>query len=348
MARTERHDMFKRIVLIAGLAGVTGGLLLADFTYEQTTKITGGAMMSMVKVAGVFSRQLREPMRSTVMVKGNRMAHVMPDTATIIDLDKETITEINFKKKTYSVITFAQMADALKQLDAKLKSEKGGQQMDISIKPSVKNTGQTRDINGMSTHEAMLTMEFEGTDQKTQKRGTFMVMVSDMWLAPDIAGYQEVQQFYQRMSQKLAWTPGGNMFMQSPQASKGMAEMMKELCKINGVPVYQVTKMNMGEMTPAMTQSAPPPQQQVQTEEEKPKGGALGRLGGRLGSFGGFGRKKEEPAQEQAQQPSGPTSLMETTTELSGFSAGPVDGSKFEVPAGFKQVDSETLKNMNR
>jgi carbon monoxide dehydrogenase subunit G len=341
--------MFKRIVLIAGVAVVTGGSLLADFTYEQTTKITGGAMMSMVKIAGVFSRQLREPMRSTIMVKGNRMAQVMEDTANIIDLDRETITEVNFKKKTYSVITFAQMADALKQLDAKLKSDKGGQQMDISIKPSVKNTGQTRDINGMSTHEAMLTMEFEGTDQKTQKRGTFMVMVSDMWLARDIAGYQEVQQFYQRMSQKLAWAPGGNLFMQSPQASKGMAEMMKELSKINGVPVYQVTKMNMGEATPDMTQSAPPPQQQAQpAEEEKPKGGALGRLGGRLGGLGGFGRKKEEPAQEQAQQPSGPTSLMETTTELSGFSAGPVDGSKLDIPAGFKQVDSETLKNMNR
>jgi hypothetical protein len=35
---------------------------------------------------------------------------------------------------------------------------------------------------------------------------------------------------------------------------------------------------------------------------------------------------------------------MEMTTELSGFSSGAVDASKFEVPAGFKQVESPMLK----
>jgi hypothetical protein len=39
---------------------------------------------------------------------------------------------------------------------------------------------------------------------------------------------------------------------------------------------------------------------------------------------------------------------MEMTTELSGFSSAPVDPSKFEVPAGFKQVESEMMKAMRR
>jgi hypothetical protein len=39
---------------------------------------------------------------------------------------------------------------------------------------------------------------------------------------------------------------------------------------------------------------------------------------------------------------------MEITSELSGFSSGPVDASKFEVPAGFKQVESEMLKRSRR
>ena len=69
-----------------------------------------------------------------------------------------------------------------------------------------------------------------------------------------------------------------------------------------------------------------------------------------LGGLGGLGRskKKEEPKQEQpaAQPSSAPGVLMEMTTEMSGFSSGPVDSSKFQVPAGFKQVESEILKGL--
>src|ERR1700704_952159 len=85
------------------------GCLLADFSYDQTTKMTGGAMMGMMKIAGAFSKQVREPVQTTVLVKGNHMAHSSKDHAQIIDLDSETITEVNFQKKQYSVMTFAEM-----------------------------------------------------------------------------------------------------------------------------------------------------------------------------------------------------------------------------------------------
>src|ERR1700694_1434726 len=83
--------------------------LLADFSYEQSTKITGGMMAGMMKFAGAFSKQAREPIQSTVAIKGNRMVQSSKDRATVTDLDNETITEINFPKKTYSVVTFAEM-----------------------------------------------------------------------------------------------------------------------------------------------------------------------------------------------------------------------------------------------
>ena len=38
---------------------------------------------------------------------------------------------------------------------------------------------------------------------------------------------------------------------------------------------------------------------------------------------------------------SGPGALIEMTTEMSGFSAAAVDASQFEVPAGFKKVESD-------
>ena len=81
----------------------------ADFSYEETSKITGGMMAGMMKFAGAFSKQAREPIVTTVAVKGDRMMHGSQHNASVIDLGKETITSINFDKKQYSVMTFEQM-----------------------------------------------------------------------------------------------------------------------------------------------------------------------------------------------------------------------------------------------
>jgi hypothetical protein len=358
--------MFKRITLVLAITVLVSAGLFADFSYEQTSKMTGGFLQKMA----FLSKQLREPIRSTVAVKGDRMATVSPLTGHIIDLKNETITEINFQKKTYSVVTFAQLAEAVQQAQARLKAEQGGQQMDMTMKPSVKETGQTREINGAQAREMIMTVEFEGSNPENQERATLMTMVADMWIAPDVAGYAEVRDFYRRMAEKLGWMPGMSM-MGGQNSGKAMAELYKEAAKLNGVPVLQITKMNMGGAAAQGEQAAgtPPPQQQPQPQVDATSaaGSAVGsRLGGRLGGLagglGGLGRRRQQqqqPPPEQTQtQPAaqggeqqaaaGAGSLMEMTTELTGFSSAPVDASKFEVPAGFKQVDSEMLKGMRR
>jgi len=64
-----------RSLRIASVLTLTGSALLADFTYHETSTITGGMMLGMMKVAGVFSKQAREPIQSTISVKGDRMVH---------------------------------------------------------------------------------------------------------------------------------------------------------------------------------------------------------------------------------------------------------------------------------
>src|SRR6267142_5181743 len=98
--------------------------LLADFSYEQNTKITGGMMVGLMKFASAFSKQLREPMQSTVAVKGNRLVNWNKDHATVIDLDSETFTEINFQKKQYSVMNFAEMTQVIEQGMQQMKEKK--------------------------------------------------------------------------------------------------------------------------------------------------------------------------------------------------------------------------------
>lgn len=316
-----------RIALGIALTLWSGTALLADFSYQQTSKITGGMMASAMKVAGVLSKQAREPIQVTVMVKGDRMANISAQSAHIIDLKNETITDVNFEKKTYSVVTFAQLADMMKRMDEQMKTDKGKNVQNLTFKASVDKTGKTRTIAGLDTHEAIVKVEMIGTDEKTGEPVTVMVITTDMWLARAVPGYDQVRDFYRRMAEKVAWAPNTGM-MSQPGMSRGMAEMAKEMSKLDGMPVYQFAVMG-GVGSDQVAANHDPTAQP--TPEPEQKGGLLGRLAAaRLGQSQQGGGSQGQP---------GGGTLMEMVTQLGEFSTDSIDASKFEVPAGFQQVD---------
>jgi hypothetical protein len=348
-----------RFVLCAAVAAAP---LFADFSYEQTSKITGGAMVAAMKIAGVFSKQAREPIKSTVAVKGDRMATLSADSAHIIDLSKETITQINFKEKNYSVMTFAEWSEAMKKMTERM-GQKDAPEMQWKI--DVKETGQTKVIQGQNTSQRILTLITEMKDKESGQT-VEMKMVSDMWLAPDIQGYEEIRRFFERMGQKISWTPGSNFgqMMGGREAGEGMRELYKQASKLQGVPMLQVIRMG-GPGSDAQAASGEPSQQQAQeqpkSEPSQSAAGAVAGQLGRLGGFGGFGKKKkkaDEPAEQPAaqqqqkqQQQAPPTSaglLMELTSELTAFSSAPVDEAKLQVPKGFREVESDMKKLLRK
>jgi hypothetical protein len=326
--------------LIAMAAAAT--MLYADFSYQQTTTITGGMMASMMSVVGVFSKSAREPVRVTVALKGDKMANRGANDSTVIDLNAQTITHIDFQKKTYSVVTFDEMKQALDQMSKKMEKQKeSGPQAEFKV--SVDSTGNTKQIAGHEAKEAILKMEMQTTDAKSGQQGS-MTITSDMWLAADVAGYAQVRDFYRRMAEKIDWSPSGNMFMSQPSVAKGMAGLTKEMAKLEGVPVLQTMTMGGAGQPgaePSGGQASAPQQQQAQPPS---LGGALSGLGGRFG----LGKKKSEPKQDEPPAQAGnagtPGSLLETRTEMSDFSTNPVDDSQFAVPAGFKKVESDLTK----
>jgi hypothetical protein len=338
---------------MAGIMAVAALQLPADFTYRETTTITGGAMLSMMKVVGVFSKQAREPVQSTVSVKGDRMVHRSQQQATVIDLAAQTVTTINMQRKTYTVMTFEEFRQMMEQMSQKMqKSQDQGSQMEFKV--SRKDTGNTKEIDGYQTKEMVLRMEMQATDQKSGQQGS-MVISSDIWLAPSVAGYQEVRAFYTRMGEKLAFNPGGGMFASSPEASKNMGELYKEIGKLDGIPVLQTISMGVPGQPGSGDASAQPggggQQQQQQQQQPAARPSLGGALGGALGGKFGLGKKKQQqddqsstaqPSQQQQQGNGNPGSLMEATTEMSGFSSEPVDESAFAVPAGFKKVENRT------
>ncbi len=336
--------MVRKFLRIAGIGTIAASTLLADFSYQETTRITGGSLVAMLKMAGVFSKQARqagEPIQSTVSIKGDRMVHRGPQHATIIDLGSETITSVDFQKKTYTVMTFADLKQMMEQMSQKMQQQqaKNGDRTDVNFKVSAKSTGASKQINGFDANEMVLTLKLEGTDQKSGQSGS-MVVVADTWMAPSVPGYNEVREFHRRMAEKINWTPGGNMFMSRPDVMQGMAQVYKESSKLDGMPVLQTMTMGAEGTVPA-DGSAPQPAAQQQPAQDKPSVGSA--LGGALGGRFGLGRKKPQqdsstPAQGGSQS-SG--TLLETTTQMSSFSSNAVDASQFEVPAGFKKVESE-------
>lgn len=334
--------MYKPLILI-----VLASTLQADFRYDSTTKITGGAIVGMMKFAGALSKDARraiDPIAAVTIVRRNQMLHRTADETQIIDLDQQTITRIHNATRTYSVITFAQMQQALDDMSQKMQPNDAGNNLQFDV--SVKETGQRRAYLGLDAREVLLTFTMKGTDAKSGQQGA-IDMSTDMWIAPGVPGYDEVRDFYRRMSEKLAWTPGASPMLNRPDIAKAMGELYRKGATMDGMPVYEVITMSGaaadGAPQTTTTRNSPPPPS---------VGDALGgALAGRLG-LGGFGRKKK-PQDQPADQPAAPSgsgsgSLVEMTLEVSSYSAAPADPAMFQPPPGFSRVEEDAMPRRTR
>jgi len=229
------------------------------------------------------ARQVGDPVQSTIAVKGDRLVHRSPLHTSIIDLSNETITSIDQPKKTYSVITFAEMKQAMEQMSRRCNnsSKEGRRSGRHEIQGVRQRHRQKKAVNGFDSSEMLLTMQMEGTDKKSGQSAA-MVVFADSWIAPSVPGYNEVREFYKKMAQKIAWTPsGGNMFMSRPDIIQGMSEVSKESAKLDGMPVFQTMTMGPEGIKPVDGTDPQYAAQQAQQAQDKPSIGSA--LGGALG-----------------------------------------------------------------
>jgi hypothetical protein len=356
---------------VLGVLVAASASLRADFTYTETTQVTGGSMLGLMKMAGAFSKQARQvgdPIVSTVAIKGNRMAHINPTSTEIIDLDAETITTIDTLKRQYTVVTFEQMKQQIEAAAAKMKEQQQKTQAKTPEQPSttdvkfqihVRNTGQMKDVSGLNTSESILTMNMDATDKSSGQTGS-LAITNDMWLAPEIPGYDEVKEFYRKFALKMgtvfssAINPA--MLAQYQGAGKGMADMAEEMSKLKGTPILQVMRMGMttdGTPLPAASEAPlppPPAGPAMPSAGEVAQESASSAISSKLGGFGlgGFGKKKKKADSPPADSGSAtaaaqPTSnvLMETNTQMGNFSR-TVNDASFVIPAGFKLVQMKS------
>jgi len=343
----------------------------ADFTYQESTQITGGSVVGMMRLAGTFSRQARQasdPVLTTVTVKGNRMARATRDHTEIIDLDAGSITSIDHLKKQYTVMTFEQMRQQMEAAMAKARAQQAqhpqpqpvadtNPQVDVQFTVKVRNTDTSRDVAGLSAKESILTMTVDATEansaQQPGQTASFAV-TNDMFLAPDIPGYDEVRDFYRRYALKMGTVMSGSLdtqtmaMMQQPAAGKAMADMIAEMSKLKGIPVLQIMRMGTtldGAPLPAASEAPLPPPPPTPSAGDVARQSASSAVMNSL-PFGGFGHKKQQPAPPPADTDTAqPTSvvLVESSTQLTSFSQSSVDSAQFLPPTTYKQVDPRQI-----
>lgn len=326
--------------------------LQADFSYQETTKITGGSLTKMMKFIPGGGKMF-EPKTSSVYLKGDRLVHVLPDTMSIIDLASETMTEVNLEKKTYSSITFAEMREAMEKMAARMqeamaKSKKSGEPTpQFDMKMSIKGTGQTRTISGIDTRQYIMLIDMNVKADPGAAPIGMSEIETDMWMAKKIPGYDEVQAFYVRMSKKMGYSPNMNpLLMQQAGSAEGLKKAAEEMAKLDGTPVLTITRMK---GTSAMAGMMGSPSSTNQDNNDRPKiGGLAGLAAG--GIMGGLRRKnKDAPKAEETAAPApGDNVMMETQSEHSGFSSAGIPAAKLDVPAGFQKVEHPMKKALDR
>ena len=250
--------------------------------------------------------------------KGQKMKADMGDSAVILDFDAETITTINNAQKSVTVKKFSDVAASTG---------------DVTAKIDVKETGQTKTVNGMKASELVMTMDINSPQMAAMGK---MQMEMDMWISKDAPGAAELRKFYQKNMAKFPWAAlagGGNQGMQ-----QGLADLQRKIAEMDGVPVEQIVKIKMagGAAAPAMPQMNA--QQSAQMAEAMAKLQELQKQGGPQAAAAAQAMSRMGAMQGRGAAPAGSSnSMIEMTMDSTDFSTSSVPDSVFAIPAGYAQ-----------
>jgi hypothetical protein len=231
-----------RAALLAAL-GVTS--LLADASFDESVRFTGGSVLEMMrnlasspigKLTGGRMGNAFQDQNYNVYLKGSKMARIGGTTSSITDLDAGTITTIDNNKHTYSVMTFDEMKEMMERMQQR--ASRGQNAPDLQFDVKVNPTGNTKTIDGKTAKEFILTM----TATQSGANGA-MTVKSDLWTVPDQPGSQEWRDYYKKLSTKYQGSIGGFNPMMGG-ASKGLAAAMSESMKLEGYPILNTTEVS--------------------------------------------------------------------------------------------------------
>lgn len=320
---------------------------------EENTKVKFEGMLG--RMAGMFSnRASDEGVTSVTALKGDKMMTQTGDHGQLIDLAEEKVYEIDFKKKSYEVMTFEQMRQKIREAQEKMQKEMAKMKEqpqqgspnanNLEVELSVKETGQKKTIAGFDTHEVVMTITMHEKGKKAEDAGG-MGLVSNIWLTSKLPGADEIMAFNLKFYQKLALAIDMRQMQQMAMAMAAnpmMGDMMKKFAeeakKLNGTAVLTETRF---EAIAGKEQMAAAAKEEKENGNKMdiPMGGDKKSIGiGMLGGMMGRAMKKkaeEKSAENAASSTPGHSTIMTSTDQLVSLTSS-VSDADVSVPAGFK------------
>ncbi len=332
------------VAVVACVLTLASSSLSADVRTDQRVRFQlGGAIGKLVNMFG--GKGAREGVTSMVAVKGNRKATMSDATGQIIDLTEEKIYDLDIKKKTYTVTTFAELRKQMEE--ARRDAEKGAREerRDEPSKPAekdpnakeyeidfdMKNTGVSKAINGFNTTQTVVTITVREKGKTLNDSGG-MVMTTDLWNAPNAPSTRDLAEFDMKYAQKLygpmvVGASAQDMAMAMamyPQIKPALDKMRAEGTKVEGTAILTDVKMEaVPPGTANQTAAAPAPAEPAR----KGFGGMLGGL-----------KKMAEQADKNSNSNAKPERaiIMTTSVEMLKLTTA-VDAAAVAIPAGFTE-----------
>ena len=296
------------------------------------------------RVVNIFGgKAAREGVKSTVAVKGDRRITTNDVNGQIVDLVEEKIYELDVKKKTYTVTTFADVrrrmeearkkaeADAAKAQEKPADAPPDQHAKEMEVDFTVKETGQRKTINGFDTRQAIMTIALREKGKTLEQAGG-LVVTSDIWLAPRIAAMQEVAEFELRYAKALYGpmiTGASPEEMAAalalyPMLKDGLARMRDEAVKLDGTAILTTT-----------TVEAVKSEEQLAAEkksgEAESKPSVSGGVGGLVGGLARRATQRNEAPKPRATFMTITNEVLKVSTEVAAADVG--------IPAGFRQTN---------
>jgi hypothetical protein len=303
--------MLRNTIATVALTLAAGLTASADFSYTNTMKTTGGSMAAMAGTAADRT--------SKYYFKGQKIMTTTGDTAVTIDFGAQTVTTVNNAQKTYTVKKFSDLGAAI------------GANTDVTV--DVKDTGQTKVINGLKATEAIVSMNMDmemGRGAPAMK----MQMEMDLWISSEVPGSSEVRAFYEKNMANFPWTAmaGGTG---NASVQKAMSQIQQAMAKLKGMPVEMVIRIKSpgGAAAPQM---AMPQMPQMSAAQQAQMQAAMSKMTpaqqAQMQAMMGGAARGGAPASA-----SGNGSLIEITGDAGSFSTASVPDSVFAIPDGYKQ-----------
>ncbi len=338
------------LALAACLAVYSTQALRADVRSDQKTKFQlAGALGKVVNFFG--GKAARDGVTSTVALKGNRMMTTTGDSGgQIIDLAEEKVYNLDLKKRSYTVVTFAQLRqqmeearkraqeESAKNPEADKPAQRDPNAKEVEVDFDVKTTGEKKDINGFATTQSIMTITVREKG-KTLQQGGGMVLTSDIWLTPSIPAMREVADFHMKYAQAVygpmieGASPQdmASAMAMYPQMQPALERMAAEGRKLQGTAILTTTTIDAVQSAEQMAAS-----QRSAGDAKSSGGSAPTSVGGLIGGLGRRMAKKKEDEPAAAAGPKDRATVVTTTNETLKLSTTVADA-EVAVPAGFKE-----------